>query len=86
LLRTETTTVDPCDAITAEQRDFADSIVRGRTPLVSGGDGLEAVRIAERVVNELRKKQEADEVSKNIVRPPQWHFTVDDAPPRREAG
>ena len=70
----------------SEQRDFAESIRHGRLPLVSGRDGLEAVRIAERVLNELRKKQEADEISKNIVRPPQWHFTVDETSPRREAG
>jgi predicted dehydrogenase len=86
LLRVETITAEPCDAITAEQRDFAGSIREGRRPLVSGRDGLEAVRIARRIVDQLRKRQEADDASKNIVRPPHWHLSVDSTSPRREAG
>lgn len=53
LLCVETLTAEPCDAITAEQRDFAEAIIAGRQPLVSGRDGLEAVRIADRIVQAL---------------------------------
>lgn len=60
LLKTETVTAEPCDAITAEQRDFADSIREGRRPLVSGADGLEAVRIAARILDAIEMQAERE--------------------------
>jgi predicted dehydrogenase len=60
LLKTETVTPEPCDAITAEQRDFADSIREGRRPLVSGVDGLEAVRIATRILDAIEMQAERE--------------------------
>ena len=45
------------DAMYAEQAAFAQSIQNDTTPLVSGLDGLEALRIAERINAELQAQQ-----------------------------
>jgi len=87
LLRHETAVVDPYDAITAEQIDFAESILTGRRPRVSGDDGLEAVRIAHRIVEAVeRQASEATDDRAAIVRGPHWNRTVRETQRRREAG
>ncbi|HEV7221651.1 MAG TPA: Gfo/Idh/MocA family oxidoreductase [Pirellulales bacterium] len=44
---------EPCDAITAEWLDFADSIRAGRAPRVSGEDGRDAIAAAERILAQI---------------------------------
>jgi predicted dehydrogenase len=43
------------DAITAELADFADSIVMGRAPRVSGEQGRDAVMVAQRILDEIAR-------------------------------
>lgn len=85
LLRTETVTVEPNDAITAEQRDFAGSISEGRRPLVSGADGLEALRIATRIIDalEMQAEREAGHPAKIPMGPAGPHFPPSRLPQRR---
>jgi len=45
------------DAMQAEQAAFASAINRDQTPLVSGRDGLEALRIAELINQQLQEQQ-----------------------------
>ena len=85
LLKTETVVVEPNDAITAEQRDFADSIREGRRPLVSGADGLDALRIALRIIEalELQAEREAGHPHKIPMGPAGPHFPPSRLPQRR---
>jgi predicted dehydrogenase len=45
------------DALTAELRSFVDCVRTGRSPLVSGVEGLEALRVAEQVLRSLSVHQ-----------------------------
>jgi predicted dehydrogenase len=54
-LPVEQLAVEPCDAITAELVDFADSIHAGRTPQVSGEAGRDAVDMAERILSKIAR-------------------------------
>ncbi len=86
------------NALLEEQRDFVGCIREGRTPRVSGAAGLEAVRLAERVVQciaehrweEMPPKSPAAAVSPaaepTILRGPHWHLQPQSNPPfRKEA-
>ena len=42
------------DQLTAELRDFVDAVRRGRPPRIPGSEALEALRVAEQVLNGLR--------------------------------
>jgi predicted dehydrogenase len=87
LLRTECLESEPQDAITAELYDFADSILTGRSPRVSGSDGLIAVSLAEQILSALRAERAAEQYDKpSIVRPPHWHLRSGETVRRREAG
>lgn len=57
LLRIEDFQAEPADQLTAELRDFADSIQQGRQPRVSGVQGRDAVAIAERVLDAIAAHQ-----------------------------
>ena len=52
-LPTETFPVEPADAITAELRDFAESITTGKVPEVSGAAGRDAVTVAEIILERI---------------------------------
>jgi predicted dehydrogenase len=67
LLRQETITAEPSDAITAELLDFARAIRTGRRPLVSGEDGLNAVRIAARIVDALEAGTQRDDAPQGFI-------------------
>lgn len=54
-LPTESLTVAPSDAITAELADFAESIQYGRAPQVTGEAGRDAVDVAERVLSKIAR-------------------------------
>jgi predicted dehydrogenase len=73
------------DAITAEQLDFAASIRQGRRPLVSGEDGLAALRIARQVIDALAAEV-LDDVDRHVVPAPHWMMQSHAAKLRREAG
>jgi predicted dehydrogenase len=76
--------VAPADAITAELVDFAESIQTGRSPLVSGADGEEAVRVAQRVVAAIAADQAAaPRREPTILTGPHWKPA---AALRRQAG
>lgn len=76
-LRVERMEVEPRDAITAELQDFAASIRTGRRPLVSGVDGLEAVRVAEQILDALdsAKERPTRETRPTILTGPHWNRT-----------
>lgn len=90
LLKQETLEAAPRDAIGAELQDFADSIRTGRRPTVSGLDGLEALRIATKVVEAIQGPQELPtrETKPKILTGPHWHLrsNANANAPRREAG
>jgi predicted dehydrogenase len=88
LLKQETLEAAPCDAIGAELQNFAQSIRTGRRPLVSGLDGLEALRIATKVVEAIQGPQELPtrEAKPTILTGPHWHKRANVDAPLREAG
>lgn len=47
--------VEPCNAILEEQRDFVTAIQEGRSPRVTGKDGMTAVAVAERILQRVRQ-------------------------------
>ncbi|MBI2824235.1 MAG: Gfo/Idh/MocA family oxidoreductase [Planctomycetia bacterium] len=51
----ESLTTEPCDAITAELADFAESVQTGRAPLVSGEQGRDAVALAELILAKINR-------------------------------
>ncbi|HMP04591.1 MAG TPA: Gfo/Idh/MocA family oxidoreductase [Gemmatales bacterium] len=53
-LETQSLDLKEGDQLTAELRHFLDCVRQGRTPMVSGVDGLEAVTLAERIVAAIR--------------------------------
>lgn len=73
-LRQESLAVESCDAITAELQDFAQAVTTGRRPTVSGLDGLEAVRVADRILEALKQDVERPtrEPRPTILRGPHW--------------
>lgn len=85
LLTTEKFECEPQDAITAELVDFAEAISTGRTPRVSGSDGLTAVRMAEQILTAMHGTA-AHEERPSIVRPPHWHLRSPQVLRHREAG
>ncbi|MGC3969045.1 MAG: Gfo/Idh/MocA family oxidoreductase [Pirellulales bacterium] len=81
-LRVEKTEVPARDALTAELQDFAEAVQTGRRPRVSGVDGLEAVRVAEQILEALHQDEERPtrEASRPAILPgPHWHRTGVDA-------
>ena len=76
-LRVERMEVEPRDAITAELQDFAAAIRTGRRPQVSGVDGLEAVRVAEQILDALdsAKERPTRETRPTILTGPLWQRT-----------
>jgi predicted dehydrogenase len=85
LLKTETLVCESQDAITAELVDFAEAIQTGRSPRVSGADGLTAVRLAEQVLTAMHGAADREE-RPSIVRPPHWHLRTGEGVRHREAG
>ncbi|HEY4310243.1 MAG TPA: Gfo/Idh/MocA family oxidoreductase [Pirellulales bacterium] len=51
----EQMTIEPRDAITAELKDFAESITTGRAPQVTGEAGRDAVDVAERILAKMAR-------------------------------
>lgn len=88
LLKTEKIESEPQDAITAELCDFADAIATGRSPRVSGTDGLTAVRLAEQILTAIHVEDASgdQEERPSIVRPPHWHLRSPQVVRHREAG
>ncbi|MCE9604164.1 MAG: Gfo/Idh/MocA family oxidoreductase [Planctomycetia bacterium] len=88
LLKQETLEAAPRDAIAAELQDFSEAIRTGRRPTVSGIDGLEALRVATKVVAAIQGPQEMPtrETKPKILTGPHWHLRSNATMPRREAG
>lgn len=54
-LARQSLTAEPIDQLTAELEDFTDSIRQNRSPRVSGGQGSEAVIVAEQILTEIER-------------------------------
>jgi predicted dehydrogenase len=97
LLRIEDTQGEPCDQLTAELVDFADSIRMGRAPRVSGEQGRNAVAVAERVLAKIAdhlwdgnrggRVGPLAQPMPAIIPGPHWHLpAAREARERKEAG
>lgn len=88
LLKQETLEAAPRDAIAAELQDFSESIRTGRRPTVSGLDGLEALRVATKIIAAIQGPQEMPtrETKPKILTGPHWHMRAATNAPLREAG
>jgi len=88
LLKQETLEAAPRDAIAAELQDFSDAIRSCRRPTVSGLDGLEALRVATKVVAAIQGpiEQPTRETKPTILTGPHWHKRANVNSPLREAG
>lgn len=89
--------VETADPLTSELTDFVTSIRTGRAPRVTGEAGLEAVKLAERILLEVQthawEGSPTGPVGPRIIAPPQilrgphWHLKPSEAPiERRKAG
>jgi predicted dehydrogenase len=81
-LRVEKTEVPARDALTVQLQDFAEAIRTGRRPRASGVDGLEAIRVAEQILEALHRGEERPtrETPRPAILPgPHWHRTGVDA-------
>lgn len=96
-LPVETIQAPPQDAITAELRDFVESIRTGRAPRVAGEQGRDAVRVAEQILASIEHHEwngtEAGPVgplampSPRVIPAPHWTTRPAGVPKeRREAG
>lgn len=89
--------VETADPLTSELTDFLTSIRTGRAPRVTGEAGLEAVKVAERILLQVQthawEGNPTGPVGSRVVAPPQilrgphWHLKPSEAPvERRKAG
>ncbi|HEX7447124.1 MAG TPA: Gfo/Idh/MocA family oxidoreductase [Pirellulales bacterium] len=96
-LPVEQLTVPEGDPLTAELTDFVTSIRTGRPPRVSGGQGLDAIRVAELVLEQVETHAwdgtpggpvgPRPAATPQIIRGPHWNWKTAPAPThRREAG
>ncbi|HQU45313.1 MAG: hypothetical protein B7Z73_08415 [Planctomycetia bacterium 21-64-5] len=93
----QTVGVEPGDPLSGELSDFVTSIRTGRAPRVSGEAGLEAVKLAERILLQVQTHAwEGNPTgpvgprvagAPQILRGPHWHLKPSEAPAeRRRAG
>lgn len=97
LLRIEDYQGEPCDQLTAELLDFADSIQNARAPRVTGEQGRDAVAVAERVLQKIAEHQwdghragrtgALVQPAPAIIPGPHWHLpAARELRERKEAG
>ncbi|MHB1037746.1 MAG: Gfo/Idh/MocA family protein [Pirellulales bacterium] len=96
LLPLERVQAEPCDAITAELNDFAESIRTGRAPEVTGVQARDAVAVAEAILAKIETHSwdgKTDGLSgpfgapsPQILRGPHWRAKTAAAAERKEAG
>lgn len=67
-------TVEPADAITAELKDFATAIRRGRRPTVAGVDALESLRVAQRILEAVAASRDEAKRSRRTATIPAPHW------------